>query len=98
MANEGRACVIAAHRPGTEHLTFDLALVVTDEHTDPAKAQRFVGLMRKIGIERFAMGSDGPAVYTPGEYAHLVEHELPLKPEEWRVILEHRADYILKSR
>lgn len=89
---------IAAHRPGTDHLTFDLALVVTDEHTDPAKALRFVDLMCKIGIERFAMGSDWPAVYTPGEYAHLVEHELPLKPEEWRMILEHHADYILKPR
>ena len=85
---------IAAHRPGTEHLTFDVALVVVDKQTDPAKAQRFIALMRKIGIDRFAMGSDWPAVYTPGQYAHLVEHQLPLKPEEWRIILERRADYI----
>jgi predicted TIM-barrel fold metal-dependent hydrolase len=88
---------IAAHRPGTERLTFDLALVVLDEHTDPGRAQHFVDLMRKIGIERFAMGSDWPAVYTPSEYADLVERQLPLKPEEWRVILSHRADYLAKS-
>jgi len=87
---------IAAHRPGTERLTFDLALVVFDEHSDAAKAQRFVDLMRKIGIERFAMGSDWPAVYTPSQYVRLVERELPLKPEEWRVILAHHADYIPK--
>jgi predicted TIM-barrel fold metal-dependent hydrolase len=87
---------IAAHRPGTERLTFDLALVVLDEHTDTGKAARFVDLMRKTGIERFAMGSDWPGVYTPGEYLHLVERMLPLKPDEWRVILAHRADYIAK--
>ena len=88
---------IGSHRPGTERLTFDLALVVIDEHTDPVKAQRFVDLMRKIGIERFAMGSDWPGVYTPGDYVRLVERELPLKPEEWRVILAHAADYITRS-
>jgi hypothetical protein len=87
---------VAAHRPGTERLTFDLALVVINEHTDVSKAQRFVDLMRKIGIERFAMGSDWPGVYTPGQYAHLVERELPLKPEEWHAILAHRADYNAK--
>ncbi len=87
---------IAAHRPGTERLTFDLALVVVDDHTDAAKAQGFVDLMRKIGIERFAMGSDWPALYTPGQYVHLVERELPLKPQEWRAILAHRSDYIPK--
>jgi predicted TIM-barrel fold metal-dependent hydrolase len=88
---------IAAHRPGTERLTFDLALVVIDEKTDMSKAQRFVDLMRKIGMERFAMGSDWPGVYTPAQYVPLVEHQLPLKAEEWRVILRHRADYIPKS-
>lgn len=87
---------IAARRPSTERLTFDLAMVVVNEHTDTAKARRFVDLMRKIGIERFAMGSDWPAVYTPGQYVRLVERELPLKPQEWRVILAHRADYIRK--
>jgi predicted TIM-barrel fold metal-dependent hydrolase len=85
---------IAAHRPGTERLTFDLALVVLNAHTDPSQAQRFVSVMRKIGIGRFAMGSDWPAVYTPGDYVRLVERVLPLEPEEWRVILAHRADYI----
>jgi hypothetical protein len=88
---------IAAHRPGTERLTFDLALVVFDEHTDASKAQHFVDLMRKIGIEPFAMGSDWPAVYTPGQYVRLVERELPLKPEEWRVIFVRHADYLGKS-
>jgi predicted TIM-barrel fold metal-dependent hydrolase len=87
---------IAAHRPGTERLTFDLALVVVDEHTDPAKAQRFVELMRKIGMPRFAMGSDWPGVYTPAQYLRLVERQLPLQPQEWRVILAHRADYLPK--
>ena len=87
---------IAAHRPTTERLTFDLALVVFDEHTDTAKAQRFVDLMRKIGIERFVMGSDWPSVYTPGQYVRLADRVLPLGPQGWRVILAHRAAYILK--
>jgi predicted TIM-barrel fold metal-dependent hydrolase len=85
---------IAAHRPGTASLTFDLALVVFDEHTDPRLAQRFVAQMRAIGIERFAMGSDWPGKYTPGDYVRLAERVLPLKDAEWRVILAHRAGYI----
>lgn len=91
------ATAIAAHRPGTSGLTFDLALVVLDDHTPPELARRFVVQMRRIGIQRFDMGSDWPAVYTPAQYVKLVEQQLPLTPQEWRIILSHRASYIGKS-
>jgi predicted TIM-barrel fold metal-dependent hydrolase len=83
---------IAAHKPGTEALTFDLALVLEDK-TDPALAGRFVEVMRSIGMDRFAMASDWPAKYTPADQARMLEKILPLTSEEWRTVLMHRAAY-----
>ena len=85
---------IARKAPGTRNLFFDLALVVMNDKTDPEYLKRFVALMRKIGLDRFVMGSDWPGMYTPAAYDSLVESQLPLTPVEWRQVLGNRAPYL----
>jgi len=84
---------IAAHKPGTEAVTFDLAIVLAP-WTKPDDPSRFVDVMRAIGTDRFAVGSDWPAKYTPGEEVTFLEGTLPLTEAEWRAILAHRARYL----
>ena len=88
---------LAAKKPGTEALTFDLALVTTptQKPDDPA---HFVDAMREIGMSRFRFGSDWPARYTPGEEVPFLEKTLPLTRDEWRVIRAHRAKYLPRVR
>lgn len=84
---------IAAHRPGTQNLAFDLAVVVTNAKTDPKLAQAYVDCMRKIGVDRFLFGSDWPAVYEPKSYIALLVSQLPLTLTEWKTIFAKRAPY-----
>ena len=77
---------IARQAPGTRRLQFDLALIVVDDHTDPALAREFAELMRKIGLDRFVFGSDWPALYTPARYESLLVSQIPLTPAEWRTV------------
>jgi predicted TIM-barrel fold metal-dependent hydrolase len=89
------ADAIEAKKPGTPNLTFDLTLVVLDPaHTDKALAKRFVAAMRRIGIERFAFGSDWPALGGTAKTVREMEEGLPLSAAEWRVILAHRAPWL----
>jgi predicted TIM-barrel fold metal-dependent hydrolase len=83
---------IAANRPGTQALTFDLALVL-GTYTRPEQAARYVEVMRSVGLHRFVFASDWPAAYTPAEQVTWLEKALPLTPDEWRTILAHRASY-----
>ena len=84
---------IAAHRPGTQNLVFDLAVVVTKAKTDPTLAQAYVDCMRKAGIDRFRFGSDWPAVYEPKAYVARLISQLPLTLAEWKAIFSKRAPY-----
>jgi predicted TIM-barrel fold metal-dependent hydrolase len=84
---------IAAGKPGTEALTFDLA-VVSAPWTKPEDPGRFVEVMRGIGMQRFCVGSDWPAKYTPGEEVAFLENTLPLTDVEWRTVLKHRGAYL----
>lgn len=97
-ALEAYSSAIARRSPGTEHLFFDLALIVLNDKTDPAILARFVALMRQIGIGRFVMGSDWPAKYTPRAYDSLLESQLPLTTSEWRQILLNRAPYFRQDK
>lgn len=87
------AQAIAAHRPGTQNLVFDLAVVVTAAKTDPKLAQVYVDCMRKIGVDRFLFGSDWPAVYEPKAYIARLVSQLPLTLTEWKTIFAKRAPY-----
>lgn len=92
LAAFGRA--IAAGVPGTDWLVIDLSLVVLDERTDPALAQRLAGLMREIGLTRFVIGSDWPARYAPKQHMALLMSQVPLTPAEWSVVAANRAAYL----
>lgn len=88
------ADAIAAKAPGTRRLVFDLALVVLDDKADPAKLKALVALMRRIGLQRFVVGSDWPGVFTPARHNALLESQLPLTRAEWIRVLANRAPYL----
>ncbi|MGZ3367261.1 MAG: amidohydrolase family protein, partial [Caulobacteraceae bacterium] len=88
---------IAEHKPGTEALTFDLAIVLAP-WTKPEDPGHFVEVMRTVGMDRFEVGSDWPAKYTPGEEVTFLQKTLPLTEAEWRVILAHRGKYLRPLR
>lgn len=83
---------------GTGNLAIELALVVVNDKTDPALAVSFVAVMRRIGMERFILGSDWPAIYTPDQYYALLRTQLPLTAEEWAVIFRNEAPYFKHPR
>jgi hypothetical protein len=87
------AKAIAAGKPGTRALTFDLAILVAP-WTKPEDPAHFVEAMRRAGVDRFCGGSDWPAKYTPGEEVAFLERTLPLTEAEWRTVLAHRAPYL----
>lgn len=88
------ADAIAKDAPGTRNVFFDLALIVLDKNTDAALAERFAQLMRRIGLNRFVFASDWPGRYTPGDYKALLVSQLPLKPDEWQIVLKNEAPYL----
>jgi len=88
------ADAISRRAPGTQNLTFDLAVnAFPFPNSDRQLNTRFVTLMRRIGLNRFVVGSDWPAI-TPGRNVSALEAELPLTPVEWRTILSNRAPYL----
>jgi predicted TIM-barrel fold metal-dependent hydrolase len=92
------ADAIERKAPGTKNLVIELALVVIDKKTDPALAAAFAKAMRRIGLDRFILGSDWPAIYTPGDYYALLRTQIPLEPEEWRTIFANEAPYFRHPR
>ena len=87
------AAAIAARKPGTRLLAFDLALV-SAPWTKPQDPGRFVEAMRRAGLERFLFASDWPAKYTPAQEAAFLTGALPLSESEWRAILRREAGYL----
>jgi predicted TIM-barrel fold metal-dependent hydrolase len=82
---------------GTQGLVFDLAVVLVRDAADPHSAaliQRFVQLARRIGLQRFFMGSDWPSVVPPLEHNALSQAQLPFTEDEWRTVLNNRAPYM----
>lgn len=92
------ATAIREQKEGTKGLFFDLALVVEHRTADQNLVKRFVELMRSIGMSRFVMGSDWPAMYSTGDYYAMLESELPLKQSEWNVILKNRAPWLQRGQ
>lgn len=92
------ADAIERKAPGTGNLVIELALAVLDDKTDPALAASYVAVMRRIGMNRFILGSDWPAIYTPEKYYALLPTQLPLTPEEWAVVFRNEAPYFRHPR
>lgn len=87
------AAAIAAKKPGTGKLGFDLA-VLTVPWTKPGDPAQFVEAARRVGVDRLQFGSDWPAKYTPGEHLAFLARTLPFTAAEWRRIAAHRAPYL----
>jgi predicted TIM-barrel fold metal-dependent hydrolase len=83
--------------PGTERLVIDLSVVLVRDITDAASAElvkRLVALVRRIGPQRFVMGSDWPTICSPRDHNAMQAEQMTLSEAEWRVILANRAAYL----
>ncbi len=84
--------------PGTSAIIVDLSVVLV---LDPTTAEnvtlleRFVQIARRIGIERFVMGSDWPSLCSPREHDSLITSQLPFTAKEWARIATNRASYLI---
>jgi predicted TIM-barrel fold metal-dependent hydrolase len=87
------AKAIAAKKPGTGKLSFDLAVLVVP-WTKPEDPAQFVEAARRVGVERLQFASDWPAKYAPGDHLAFLAKTLPFTASEWRQIAAHRAPYL----
>lgn len=91
---------IARKAPGTRNLVFDLSGVVLPDETakalgsNDAGVAKFVRVMRRIGLNRFVMGSDWPAILAPAPYYVLMRRKLPVTAAEWAQLCRNRAPYL----
>lgn len=91
---------IARQAPGTRNLVFDLSGVVLPDDTAAAlgssdgQLKLFAGLMRGIGLDRFVLGSDWPALGRIAPYYTLMRAKLPVSDAEWARLCRNRAPYI----
>jgi len=91
------AKAIAANKPGTGKLSFDLAVLVVP-WTKPEDPAQFVEAARRVGVDRLQFASDWPAKFTPGEHLAFVAKTLPFTADERRLIGAHRAPYLPSMR
>lgn len=95
---------IARKAPGTKNLVLDISGVVMPDAdakalgSSDAQLRIFVAEMRKIGLDRFVMGSDWPAIGRIGPYYDLMRRELPVTDAEWKRLCKNEAPYLRRSR
>ena len=104
LAAFGRA--ISRKAPGTSRLVFDLSGVAQLDLSklsirDPAEKRDydelrkvFVAEMRRIGLDRFVLGSDWPALSPPARYFADERAALPVTAEEWAKLCGNVAPYL----
>ncbi|MDT9600365.1 amidohydrolase family protein [Sphingosinicella rhizophila] len=91
---------IARRAPGTKNLVVDISGVVLPDATaaalgsNDAQLAEFVALMRRIGLDRFVIGSDWPAIGNPSAYFTLMRAKLPVTDAEWAQLCRNRAPYL----
>ena len=88
---------IERQTPGTANMVFDLAAVLVRDSTEPhavSMLRQLAERMRKIGLQRFLMASDWPSVLAPREHNEWLQTQIPLTPDEWKVVLSNRAAYL----
>lgn len=91
------ALAIERDAPGTGQLLIDLSVVLVRDISDAASAElvkRLVALVRRIGPQRFVMGSDWPTICSPADHNAMQAQQMTLSEAEWRVILANRAAYL----
>lgn len=99
---------IARKAPGTANLVLDISAVaqldlsklksVPTEGLDTRTADEwraaYVAEMRKIGLHRFVLASDWPALTPPAEYFAAERKALPVTDAEWVALCENVAPYL----
>jgi len=99
---------IASEAPGTANLVFDLSGVGQldlsslegiptegiDAHTTDEWRTLFVNEMRKVGLDRFVLASDWPALTPPTEYFIAERKDLPVTEAEWAELCGNVAPYL----
>jgi hypothetical protein len=94
---------ITRKAPGTRNLVFDISGLVLPDATANAlgssdqQLKVFVGRMRKIGMDRFVMGSDWPAIGRIAPYYALMREKLPVTDAEWAQLCNKVAPYVATS-
>ena len=92
MSELGRA--VAEHRPGTEHLWFDVASIAND--VSPEVAATIVRHIRQVGVDRILYGSDSAIASNLPRESWAAFGRLPLTPAELRTIARRVAPYLTK--
>ena len=95
---------IARKAPGTKQLVFDISGLVLPDETAKAlgssdtQLKLFVDEMRRIGLNRFVVGSDWPAIGPVGPYYALMRAKLPVTEAEWARLRRNEAPYLRAIR
>lgn len=94
--------------PGTANLVLDISAVaqldlskltsvpkegIATRTADEWRAD-YVAQMRKIGMDRFVLASDWPALTPPAEYFAAERKALPVSDAEWMALCENVAPYL----
>lgn len=99
---------IAGEAPGTANLVFDLSGVAQldlsslpgipkegiEAHTTDEWRTIYVNEMRNVGLDRFVLASDWPAITPPAEYFAAERSALPLTDAEWAELCGNVAPYL----
>ncbi|MEA3540400.1 MAG: amidohydrolase family protein [Pseudomonadota bacterium] len=94
--------------PGTANLVLDISAVAPldlsklpgvpkdsiESRTADEWRAAYVAQMRKIGLDRFVLASDWPALTPPAEYFAAERKALPVTDAEWAVLCENVAPYL----
>lgn len=101
---EAFGAAIARKAPGTRNLIFDISGVVMPEvaatalGSSDAQLALFVADMRRIGLDRFVIGSDWPAIGPIAPYFELMRRKLALTDAEWTTLCNNVAPYLKRGR
>jgi len=90
MSELGRA--VAEHRPGTDHLWFDVASIANDVTADIAAT--IVRRIRQVGVNRILYGSDSAIGSNLPRESWAAFCRLPLTPAELGTIARNVAPYL----
>ncbi len=99
---------IARNAPGTANLVLDLSAVAQldlsslenvpkegiEAHTADEWRTLYVSEMRKVGLNRFVLASDWPALTPPAEYFTAERKVLPVTDAEWTELCGNLAPYL----
>jgi predicted TIM-barrel fold metal-dependent hydrolase len=100
---EAFGAAIARGAPGTRNLVFDISGVVMPDEaaaalgSSDAQLALFTADMRRIGLDRFVIGSDWPAIGPIAPYFRLMREKLGLTEAEWTALCNNVAPYLKKG-